>query len=266
MSIKLFVSDIDGTLLISGKDPSQKNIEAIHKMAEAGIIFTIATGRMYDAAFPIAKKIGINVPIITYNGALIKSSNGEIIHSEYLPPEVVTEIINFFEQKNTHLQSYSNGILRYPAKNKFSKLYEDLQKVSGDAVGWDGLKNFTDNVLKLLGISETAEKNLEITAELLEKFGDKISATRSAPLFAEIMNKGVSKAAAVKILAKKYNIDKSEIAAIGDGDNDLEMLKAAGLSIAMGNATDKVKSSCDVITSTCEDDGLAAAVYKYILN
>ena len=265
MSIKLFISDIDGTLLLPGKNPSQKNIAAVQKMIDAGVIFTIATGRMYQAALPVAKTLGVNVPIITYNGALIKSTDGEIIYSNYLSPEVVTELVSFFEEKNIHLQTYSEDILRYPARNKFSESYETTQKVSGEAVGWSKLKSYTSKVCKVLGIFETAEENEKVIAELHEKFGDKIDITKSTPIFAEIINKGVSKASATKILAEKYGFDKSEVAAIGDADNDLPMLLAAGTGIAMGNATDKVKKSCAVITSNCEDDGFAEAVYKYVL-
>ena len=265
MSIKLFVSDIDGTLLLPGKNPSAKNIEAIKKMQDEGIMVTIATGRMYPAALPIAKVSGITAPVISYNGALIKRSDGEIIHSDYIPQEVLIELIEFFAERNHHLQTYSEDILRYPKKNKLTEMYEASQKVPGNEVGWDGLKNFTKDVCKILGIAETVEDNTKITAELLEKFGDKIDVTRSAPVFAEIMNKGVSKARGIKILAEKFGIDSSEVATIGDGDNDLPMLMAAGTSIAMGNASDELKSVCKFTTGNCEDDGFAQAVYKYVL-
>ena len=265
MSIKLFVSDIDGTLVMPGQYPSEKNVEAIQKMIDAGIIFTIATGRMYRAALNIAKKCGVNVPIITYNGALIKTVDGEVIYKNCLEPEMVLELVKFFEEKNIHLQTYSEDILRYPKKNKITDSYETSQKVLGEPVGWDDLKKYTSDVCKVLGIFENGEENFKISRELKEKFGDKIDITKSTDIFAEIINKGVSKAAATKILAQKYGFEKSEVAAIGDADNDLPMLLAAGTSIAMGNATDEVKKSCTFITKNCAEDGFAEAVYKYIL-
>ena len=81
MSVKLFVTDLDGTLLPSGKDVPRENIEAVQKAVRAGVIVTIATGRMYRAALPVAEALGVDVPIITYNGALIKSTKGKVYHT-----------------------------------------------------------------------------------------------------------------------------------------------------------------------------------------
>ena len=265
MAIKLFVSDIDGTLAVPGKMPSEKNILAFRKMADTGIMATIATGRMYRAALPMAKAVGIKMPIITYNGALIKSADGEVLYSSYIAPELVEELVEYFQEKNVHLQTYSEDVLRYAERNKFSDSYEAAQKAAGEAVGWENLKKYTVKVCKVLGIFENAEANNKFSVELKERFAGRIDVTRSHPVLAEIINPGVSKAAAIKILAEKYGFTKSEVAAIGDGDNDLPMLLEAGTSIAMGNATDEVKAACKLTVGNCEDDGLAQAVEEYIL-
>ena len=265
MPIKLFVSDIDGTLIVSGKEPSARTIEAVKKMQDAGVIVTIASGRMHSAVVPLAKAVGVTAPLISYNGAMIKTIGGEILYSNFLAPELVLELIDFFQANNIYLQTYSGEVLRYAERTKFTRQYESDIKVKGEEVGWDGLKKFTSQVCKVLGIVKDEEENAKVAAKLRERFSDRITITKSAPVLVEIMNPGISKAAAIKILAKKFNFDISEVAAIGDGDNDLPMLEAAGLGIAMGNATDAVKKSCKVITSNCEDDGFAVAVDKYIL-
>ena len=262
--IKLFVSDIDGTILISGKKISARNIQAVQQMVAAGITVTIATGRMYSAALPIAKELGVNVPIITYDGALIKSVEGEILHCEYLPADLIVEITNFFEQKNWYLQNYSGDDLYCAFANDLTALYEKSIKVHCNVKGWDGMKNLTADVCKLLSISHTAEENLEKIKILKAEFGNRIEVTKSHPQFAEIIAPNVSKAAAVKILAEKLDVEKSEIMAIGDSDNDLPMLQAAGQSVAMGNADDKIKAACTFVTSNCEDDGFADAVEKFV--
>ena len=262
--IKLFVSDIDGTLLVSGQKISARNIQAVQKMAAAGITVTIATGRMYRAALPIAQELGVNVPIITYNGALIKSVAGEILHQEYLPADLIVEIVNFFEKKNWYLQNYSNDELFCAFRNNYTDLYEVTQKVQAKEVGWKGLREHTNSVCKLLGINANLEETLERVKLVKAEFGDRIAVTKSHPQFIEIMMPGVSKAAAVKILAEKLGVKKSEIMAIGDSDNDLPMLQAAGQSVAMGNATDEIKSACTFVTTNCEDDGFADAVEKFV--
>lgn len=265
MAVKLFVSDIDGTLLVPGQSISAKNIAAVKKMVAAGITVTIATGRMYRAGLPIAQELGVNVPIITYNGALIKSAGGEVIHVEYLPADLIVEIVKFFERHDWYLQSYSGDEVIYPFENEFSRQYETSQKVKGAAVGWAGLCERTERVCKLLSISSGAAATAERMAAVRAEFGGRIEITKSHPQFVEMMCLGVSKASAVKILAKKLNIDRAEVMAIGDSDNDLPMLQAAGKSIAMGNAVDAVKNSCDFVTGNCEDDGFAEAVAKYVL-
>ncbi|MBQ7476217.1 MAG: HAD family phosphatase [Selenomonadaceae bacterium] len=266
MKIKLFVSDIDGTILQTPKKISARNIDAVKKMVDAGIVVTIATGRMYRAALPIAKELGVDVPIITYNGGLIKSVNGEIIHAQYLPEKVLVDVINFYERRGWHLQSYSDDNLIVPAYNDFVRLYESNQKVKASVVGWDGMKEKTFHVCKLLSISDNEEENSRRMAELKKNFAGKIEVTKSAPIFTEIMCPNVSKASAVKILAEKIGVKREEVMAIGDSYNDLPMLQAAGVSVAMGNATDDVKKFCDFVTGNCEDDGFAEAVEKFVFN
>ena len=264
MSVKLFVSDVDGTLLSAGKKISARNIEAVKRMTDAGITVTIATGRMYRAALPIAKELGVNVPIITYNGALIKSTNGKVIHAEYLPEDIVVELVNFYEKHGWYLQNYSEDTLYYPAYNDYAKYYETNQKVQGTAIGWEGMKTKTSHVCKLLSIADNLDETLRRMAKLKAAFGDKIDVTKSTPIFTEIVCPNVSKASAVKILAEKLGVDRAEVLAIGDSDNDLPMLKAAGTSIAMGNATDEVKKACDLVTGICEEDGFSQAVDKFV--
>ncbi len=263
--IKLFVTDIDGTLLMPSKKISEKNIEAVHKMLAVGVKVVIATGRMHSAALPVAAQLGVAVPIISYNGALIKSSAGEILHEQYMDADKVLALINFFEERGWHLQSYSGDVLYVPKKDDGVKFYETMLSVTAVEVGWDGLREHTKDVPKLLSVSPTPEETNERLSAAEKVFGGQVEITRSAPRFCEFMSLGVSKASAIKILADKFNIANEEILAIGDSDNDLPMIKAAGCGVAMGNAVAAVKAACPRITDTCENDGFAKAVYDYVL-
>ncbi|MBR4904966.1 MAG: HAD family phosphatase [Selenomonadaceae bacterium] len=263
--IKLFVTDIDGTLLMPGKNISAKNIEAVHKMIKAGVKVVIATGRMYRAALPIAAQLGVPVPIISYNGALIKSSTGEVIHAKYMDTKNILALIKFFEERDWHLQSYSDDVLYVPKRNDAVKFYETMQNIEAVEVGWDGLRERAKNVPKLLSISANPDETLTRMFEVQKVFGGQVEITRSAPPFVEFMSLGVTKAGAIKILADKLGIDNSEILAIGDSDNDLQMITTAGCGVAMGNAVPAVLEACPRITDTCENDGFAKAVYDYVL-
>ena len=263
--IKLFVTDIDGTLLPTGGTISAKNISAVQAMIKAGVKVVIATGRMHSAALPIAAQLGVSVPIISYNGAIIKSSSGEVIYAQYMDEEKVLALINFFEGYGWHLQSYSDDVLYVPEYNDLVKFYETMIKVKAVEVGWNGLRERTKDVPKLLSVSDTPEEAIHRLNETKKIFGGQIEITRSAARFTEFMALGVSKASAIKILAEKFKIANEEILAIGDSENDLQMIMSVGCGVAMGNAVETVKKVSPHITDTCENDGFAKAVYDYVL-
>lgn len=264
--IKLFVTDIDGTLLPGGTSivPAE-NVEAVRAMLAAGVKVVIATGRMYCAALPIAKQLGDNIPIIAYNGALIKSSASDVLYAKYLDESTAIKLISFFEERGWYLQSYSGDMLYVPERNECVELYEKSQKVAAIEVGWEGLRERAKDVPKLLSVSLDTAAISERLNIVKEAFGDELEVTRSTPQFAEFMAYGISKASAIKILADKFGIDNAEILAIGDSDNDLQMIASVGCGVAMGNAVEVVKASTPRITDTCERGGFAKAVYDYVL-
>lgn len=265
MMIKLFVTDIDGTLLPTGGKVSAANVEAVQAMIRAGVKVAIATGRMYRATLPIAAQLGVSIPIICYNGALIKSSAGEILHAQFMDEAIVLKIINFFEEHGRHIQSYSDDVLYVPARNRYVEYYETTQKVSAVEVGWNGLREHAKNITKLLSISDDESELIDSMNAIKEMCGNPVEVTRSTVKFAEFMAGGVTKASAIKILADKFNVDNAEILAIGDSENDLQMLTSVGVGVAMGNAVPAVKAVCPRVTDICENDGFAKAVYDYVL-
>lgn len=265
MAIKLFVSDLDGTMLPDGNVVSAENIAAVRRAAEAGVTVTIATGRMFEAALPVARALGVDVPIISYNGGLIKSPSGRVYEEHTVDPALAHDIIAFCKERGWYIQSYSGGVLRYVEACDESRFYENSQQLTGQAVGWDGLFAHTEGNCKLLLATKGRDVTLARAEAMLAAFGERVDVTRSADRLIEIVPKGISKASALKSLAGKLGISIAETMAIGDAYNDLPMLQAAGKSIAMGNAFPEVKEVTDYETLTCEENGLAAAIYRYVL-
>ena len=174
MSIKLFVTDLDGTLLPTGTRVSEKNIRAVRDMVEAGVIFTLATGRMYRAAFAIAKSLRVDVPLITYNGALIKSTSGEVIHEDCLPQDLILELIDFCRLNGWHVQTYDDDILRFAELNRLAESYMASVKVEGAAVGWDGLKKYSARSYKLLLVTDGDAASKDCIVELKKMFDQRM--------------------------------------------------------------------------------------------
>lgn len=263
--IKLFVTDIDGTLLPTGAAVSPANVQAVQEMVAAGVKVAIATGRMYSAALTVAAQLKVPVPIIAYNGALIKSSAGEVLHTHFMDEADVLRLINFFAERGHHIQSYVDDILYVPERNEGVEYYEEVIHVKAVTVGWDGLRQRTRGVTKLLTVSFDRDALIADMEAVRKNFGGRVEVTHSNVRFGEFMAKGVTKAGAIEILAKKFGVDIADVLAIGDSENDLPMLKAAGVGVAMGNAQPNVKAACRFITDTCERDGFAKAVHDYVL-
>lgn len=264
MSIKLVVTDLDGTLLNKNHEVTETNKKAVRAAVDLGVTVTIATGRMYSSALPYAKQLGVDVPIITYNGALIKSVSGEVLFARYIDPEVVKEVSAFCRKKDWYLQIYHNDELYFKERNGKAKGYEALAGIHGIAAG-DDLYTMQDRIPKMLVITKSGEESDAFVKVLQAHFDGKIFATKSNPTYIEIVHPKVNKAVALDVLMEKLNVTKDEVMAIGDSNNDVPMLRAAGMSIAMGNANEEIKSFCTAVTEDCAHDGVAAALRKYIL-
>ncbi|WP_196594512.1 Cof-type HAD-IIB family hydrolase [Pectinatus sottacetonis] len=274
MGIKLFATDLDGTLLNSDDKISKRNADAVHAAIAAGIIVTFATGRMYCSAVKYAEKINMDVPLVTYNGALIKSTAGKVYNEEYISEDVVKAFVDYCAHKQWYLQVNSNDKLYFPTYLQRSADYEKSTGIKGETVGWHGLSEKTANVAKMLFVTDAyAQKDMRekleaengMICEMTHRFAGKVTLVRSKKGLIEVTSPMVSKANALRFLAKHFGFGMDEVMAIGDGNNDLPMLETAGKSAAMGNAAANIKAACDYVVDTNDNDGVAEALYKYVL-
>lgn len=265
MEIQLIVTDLDGTLLDEKKQVSERNRAAIAEAVKKGVVVTIATGRMYVSALPYAKQLGVDVPIITYNGALIRSVSGEVWFEKPIAESAAAEVLMLSRERGWHTQTFIEDCLYYQAHNEKTNVYERGAGISGKAVGAE-LFLRTKGILKILLIMDHEVQADLVVEELNQRFDGQITAVKSNPTYVEIIHFEVSKAAAMETLMDRFGIAKSAIMAIGDSNNDLPMLRAAGLAVAMGNANPAVKKAADAVTESHRKSGVAAAIQKFILN
>lgn len=255
---------MDGTLLNDELEMTPGTIEAIQKAVEKGTTVTIATGRMYASARQFAKQLKINVPLITYQGALIQDTeNEQVVYERLISPDVSRRLIEIAEERDVHLQVYQNDILYGAIENERLITYAEKTKVPYK-VEADLRKLATKGFTKAIYIGDP--DYLEgMQEDLKEIFGDSAHITKSTPYFLEVTHPEANKGAALRHLAEVLGVDMSETIGIGDNYNDTELLEAAGLGVAMENAVDAIKNKADFVTLSNNDEGVKHVIEKFVL-
>lgn len=274
MKYKLICIDMDGTLLSNDHKVSDYNAEAIRKASEIGIHIAITTGRIYASAKYYSQIIGIDAPIITANGASIKDSgDGAVIYNNPIPTNVLIGFANILKKHNlkanfttgdtifttyeipeTHTYKISNKIVSDDLKVNFLT-FDNIE---------DGFSKFEGEVLKcFVGEDIKLDDLKNARNEITKEFGNDLHIVSSGPNNFEIMQKDSSKGNAAKKLAKVLGINQDEVMCIGDSENDLSMIKFAGLGVAMGNSMELLKESANYITETNDNSGVARAIEKF---
>lgn len=260
--IKMIATDIDGTILNWDGEFSQNVINCIKKLNAQGVKIVLVTGRMHSSTFPIAQKLGLNTPIISYQGGLVKSMDNYVYYQENLPSDYAKEIILWARKNNVHINLYLDDKLYVENANDTIKKYVIGKFVDYKVCNFDELK--INNVNKILAIDySNANRVTGWVEELIKKYPD-LYIVKSTPYFCEIGNKEAKKSKGVDFLRQMWGLEKTEVMAIGDQNNDIELLKAGGIAVAMGNATEELKKYADYITDTVENDGFVKAVEKYL--
>ena len=257
---------MDDTLLRSDLTISDRTIETIKKAREQGVYFTFATGRMPRAVRPYAEKLGINVPVITYSGALVQEAlTGEVLYHKVVPTDTASDIISWFLDQGIHAHVYLKDQIYVHEMNDYTREYIKVIKAPIEVSNLLELLSKEEEGVEKIIFFESEDKLRDIGKVLLDRYKGKIHLTKSKPRFLEIINPNVNKGVALKALAERIGVKREEIMAFGDNINDLEMIEYAGLGVAIGNACQELKDLADVITSSNQDDGVAKAIETYVL-
>ena len=257
MEIKLIACDMDCTLLKSnGRDISERNMAAVRQALDAGKIFLLATGRMYLGALDAAKRLALDIPLICYNGALVKGSvSGRVFYEQKLAQKTAQELLDFCREQKLYVQTYF-GYGCYVAKaTDFSRYYGRINNIEVKEIG-DAAYIAAEAPYKLLIVTDDASFE-QTMAVLKQRFAGKADLYLSQKNFIEVMEPSVNKWEAVKSVAASYGIAPREIMCIGDSNNDVAMVANAGLGVAVANATEKVLQAAKIITASNDDDGVA---------
>lgn len=280
--IKLIASDLDGTMFEKGNVIPETNLKAINDINNSNINFTICTGKTYSLFKNICQDIGTGYGIFGNGNQIINLKTGEEIYRKLLKNEDVLFCINTAKKLNLHVHLYTNKEvitekLLYMDLRNFELTKNDKNidlefKIVTDIQEYVEIEN--PEILKLVISAEkdlaslknefAKNKNLQVNLiRKVDKYRDEIIGKEYEYL--DIMPAGINKEQALEVLENYLKIDKSEVLAIGDNLNDLEMIKDSGVGIAVANAYDEVKEVANyTTTTTAQNGGFAEAVYKFI--
>ena len=264
-NIQLIALDLDGTLLDSNGRISSRNETAIKKALALGIQVIIATGKTRWSAEAAIAQLGLQSPGVFTQGLTIYDGDGVLLHETTLPQETAVSILTYLEEKQIPHLAYCSDQLRTPYHHSYSvmlhtKYHEPLPVVVGPLQ--DGLSQFHIN--KLLISDET--NNDATRAELDALFGAQATVTQAVKEYIEVLPLGTSKGMGLRWLLQALDVPETAVMAVGDGENDIEMLQLAGIGVAMGNAHDHVKRVADGIVASNNESGVAEAIERFALH
>ena len=276
MPIRLVAIDLDGTLLNSRREISEGNRRALLQAVERDVQVVIVTGRRFHSALPLVSQIPCVVNLITSNGALIANSSGEVLHQDFLPRQVAREVLEAVREFRPYSvaifhtagcgqvtmqdNAATDGPLNWYTQNSphCLRLVPDL----ATAVETDPIQVMIGGPPARIEPAETLLDGSPVRSRIHVTWTKYLTTNIS---ILDVLNRGCSKGRALKIWAERCRIQPSEIMALGDNFNDLEMLQYAGLPVLMGNHCPELHQPEWIKTLANDEDGVAAAIQNYVL-
>ncbi|PKM41682.1 MAG: hypothetical protein CVV03_11925 [Firmicutes bacterium HGW-Firmicutes-8] len=262
---KLIAADLDGTLLDDTYTVMPELLDCIDKSRCRGVELAVATGRLYPSALPFVKDLKVSLPVIASNGAVVRDPRtGELIYALPLARDLALEALKLTAGGTAQRFVNIRDTFYTDASEEASRKYSEALRIQftrkiplEDAVTEDPT---------MVVIRDREEEISRLTAILRENFGDRIYIANSKPFFVDINNPGVSKGAALLNLCRSIGVRPEEVIAVGDGWNDLEMFKAAGIGAAVANAPDKLKERADFVCTKPSYRGVIEVIQRFILS
>jgi Cof subfamily protein (haloacid dehalogenase superfamily) len=271
-SVRLIAIDIDGTLLDSNFQVSERNLASLRKAHSMGVEIALATGRRHVFALPVARALGFDITVISSNGAITRASDGTLFHRDPLPLASTLELVE-------HMTDFRrNLVITFDGEEHGSLVLETLDELNASIQRWlennaqylrfvqpieDGLNSdpiqamFCGTVERMTAAQEQLTRNKALLTRITAL---KTQYDERDLCMVDILNKGCTKGAALKRWAADKGYEAAEVMAIGDNYNDIEMLEFAGHAFIMGNATEDLRERGWQTTLSNNENGVAMAV------
>ncbi len=263
-TVRLLLADVDGTLVTADKALTERAVAAVRKLKVAGVLFAVTSGRPPRGMAMLIEPLELELPLAAFNGGLLVDRHLAVLEQHEIPRRSVQPVVELLESHGLDAWLYRRADwyvrhLSAPHVDREARTVEFAPTVV------DNYNGLTDEVAKLVGVSDDPRAIAAATSAAQERFGDHLSVASSQPYYLDVTHPKANKGEVLLDLAARYAIKPEEIATIGDGPNDVLMFVQSGLSIAMGNAESDVKRAANFVTTSNAEEGFANAVERLIL-
>jgi Cof subfamily protein (haloacid dehalogenase superfamily) len=264
--IKMVIADVDGTLVTKDKVLTKRAIDAVLRLHDAGIQFSVTSGRPPKGMAMLIEPLKLVQPLAAFNGGvLIQPDLATVVDQNFLPAGVPEQVIDSIVKHGLDVWIYTatDWFVRDVNAPHVAREQWTVKFPPKVTKTFDGLLG---QVAKIVGVSDDIEGVAKCEKDVQQAGGSHISAARSQPYYLDVTHPKANKGEVVLAFSKLLNIPAEQIATLGDMPNDVLMFKKSGMSVAMGNASKEVQASATYVTATSEDEGFAKAIEEFVLN
>lgn len=263
--ISLVLADVDGTLVTHNKILTPRAKVAVKNLRTAGIAFAITSGRPPLGMKMIIDDLNIDTIIAGFDGGLFVKPDFTVVLSRFVSRPAATRALELIREHKLASWLYNDTDWYVPDPNG-PHIAREAWTVKFEAKVAADFNPLLDRVAKIVGVSDDLEAVARCETAMQEALRDQASVTRSQPYYLDVTNPEATKGNVVDFLSRSMNIPEEEIATVGDMPNDVPMFEKSGLSIAMGNADKEVQARANFVSLSCEEDGFAYAIDKYVVH
>ena len=262
--IRLVVADVDGTLLTPDKILTRRARAAVRSIMNAGINFTITSGRPPLGMKALIADLDLQAPITAFNGGLVVRPDLSVVREHVIPTAVAHAVINVLTEGKLDVWVYGQTDWYVRSRNA-PHVDREEWTVKFPPTVVRSFDDLLDRVVKIVGVSDEPDLMARFVTKVQKQFGQHVSAALSQPYYLDVTHPKANKGEVVSALSELLSIPTAQIATIGDMPNDVLMFEHSGVSIAMGNANLAVQHAATFVTTSNTEDGFAAAMERFVL-
>ncbi len=262
--VRLLVSDIDGTLVTPDKTLTPAALAAVKALGSADVGFTVVSSRPARGMAALVEALQIKQPFAAFNGGSLVAPDGRVIQAKRLSPQAARTAIALFTARGVEIWGFADNLWLVLALEG-PHVDHERHTVGFDPTLVADFEGVIDRLDKLVAVSDQPDLLADVERAAQQALKGMANARRSQTYYLDVTHPDADKGHAVRALCAEIGVPRAETAVIGDQANDIAMFKVAGLSIAMGQGTDEVKASADLVTDANTAEGFAHAVERFVL-